>query len=227
MQDVVAASRKSSLLKLLKPPSPSLNLRNRYLRNLAKQLREDESRLLDIGSGGRKLIPEAINMDIERFENVNIVGDATRMPFKGNSFDFVVISAVLEHVEKPGLVVEEISRILTPGGGVYVENPFLQPFHADPNDFQRYTINGLMKLFDGFKVEDNGVCVGPCSAVAFFLRKLATVYITNGHLSKAVEYVVAYFTFWIKYFDLLFWPAKRLHIVASGLYVVLRKPSAD
>ena len=39
-------------------------------------------------------------------------------------------------------------RVLKPGGYIYSEVPFLQGFHADPDDYQRYTLQGLKILFN-------------------------------------------------------------------------------
>ena len=45
-----------------------------------------------------------------------VVGDATILPFGGNLFDVVACSQVYEHVAKPGLLADEIWRVLRPGG---------------------------------------------------------------------------------------------------------------
>ncbi len=45
-----------------------------------------------------------------------VPGDATRLPFDDNSFDFVTGLDFLHHVEKPGLALAEIRRVLKPGG---------------------------------------------------------------------------------------------------------------
>lgn len=45
-----------------------------------------------------------------------ILGDASKIPFKKNSFDKVVMSEVIEHVEDEGRVLSEIYRVLKPKG---------------------------------------------------------------------------------------------------------------
>ncbi len=226
MQELVGLSRKSKLSKLIKPPSPSLNYNNRYLRNLVSKAEATGEIIIDVGSGGRRLTPNSINLDIDLFGYVDIVGDACHIPLKNQSVNLVILSAVLEHVRKPTLVVNEIHRILKKNGEVYVENPFMQPFHADPDDFQRYTLYGLSTLFDNFKIVESGVCVGPFSAMAFFIRKFSTVFFANAFASKAIEFTVGWLTFWIKYFDWIFKKVNKIHIVASGIYLLLKKTNA-
>lgn len=43
-------------------------------------------------------------------------GDATRLPFPDGEFDAVSAMDFLEHVDDPGAVIAEISRVLRPGG---------------------------------------------------------------------------------------------------------------
>jgi len=223
MQDLVGLSRKSKFLNLIKPPSPSLNYNKRYVRKLVRKAEAIGEIIVDIGSGGRRLTPNSINLDINLFEYVDIVSDACHIPLKNHSVNLVIISAVLEHVREPILVVTEIHRILKKNGEVYIENPFMQPFHADPDDFQRYTLYGLSNLFDNFKIVESGVCVGPFSAMVFFIRKFSTVFIANAFISKAIEFIVGWLTFWIKYFDWIFKKIKKVHIVAGGIYLLLKK----
>lgn len=50
-------------------------------------------------------------------ETVNYVqGDAYKIPFPDGSFEVITAMDFLEHVDKPELVVKEISRLLKPGG---------------------------------------------------------------------------------------------------------------
>ncbi len=43
-------------------------------------------------------------------------GDATRLPFADNSFDRVITSEVLEHIEADTAAITELARVLKPGG---------------------------------------------------------------------------------------------------------------
>lgn len=223
MDTLTGISRKSRLFKIIRPPEPCLNYQTRYVKRLVSSAEKDRQTVLDIGSGGRQLASNTINVDISAFDHVDVISDAGLLPFKNRSVDLVLITAVLEHVPHPYEVVAEIHRVLKTGGRVYVEVPFLQAFHADPMDFQRYTLNGLINLFAKFEVLEKGVCVGPFSAVVFFARKFATIFFRNLYIAKGVELVIGWLIFWIKYFDWLVIGFQRLHVVASGTYLLLTK----
>ena len=51
------------------------------------------------------------------------LGDGERLPFPDEAFDFVLCSEVLEHVSAPGRLLEEVARILRPGGTLYLTFP--------------------------------------------------------------------------------------------------------
>ena len=93
-----------------------------------------------------------------------------RLPFASNAFGGALSTAVLEHVRRPGAAMAEIARVCAPGGLVYIEVPFLQGFHASPNDYQRYTSSGVAELLRDFQDVEVGVCVGPSSALSWVLR---------------------------------------------------------
>jgi len=52
-----------------------------------------------------------------------LVGDAQELPFDDESFDVVVCSEVIEHVEHPGNVLSEINRVLVPDGVLVLSTP--------------------------------------------------------------------------------------------------------
>ena len=51
----------------------------------------------------------------DRFQGV-LRGDATMLPFADASFDHVIVSEVLEHIQHDVAAIAEITRILKPGG---------------------------------------------------------------------------------------------------------------
>ena len=54
-------------------------------------------------------------------------GDATRLPFPDNTFDCVVTSEVLEHIQNDVAAIAELHRVLKPGGTLGVTVPTWWP----------------------------------------------------------------------------------------------------
>ena len=54
-------------------------------------------------------------------------GDATRLPFPDNTFDCVVTSEVLEHIQNDVAAIAELHRVLKPGGSLAVTVPTWWP----------------------------------------------------------------------------------------------------
>ena len=78
-----------------------------------------KGRVLDLGAGRspyKKFFKEAkeyIKLDSFDYEDIDITADVTKkLPIKDSSFDSVVCIQVLEHVNKPQKVVDEIHRTL-------------------------------------------------------------------------------------------------------------------
>lgn len=67
-----------------------------------------------------------------------------------NAYDFVVLDEILEHVERPWLGVEEVRRILKPGGCLVTSSPFMIAEHKVPRDYWRFTKDGLAVLLSDF-----------------------------------------------------------------------------
>jgi len=64
------------------------------------------------------------------------VADASRLPFKSESFDLVVMLEVIEHVGNEEQTIAEIHRVLKPSGKLLISTPntglftFLDPFNV-------------------------------------------------------------------------------------------------
>jgi SAM-dependent methyltransferase len=86
-----------------------------------------------------------VNLDLTT--EPNLFADVSALPVQGQSVDVVICTEVLEHLSDPQSCAAEILRILKPGGMALLSVPFLYPVHADPEDFQRFTADGLKRLF--------------------------------------------------------------------------------
>jgi 2-polyprenyl-3-methyl-5-hydroxy-6-metoxy-1,4-benzoquinol methylase len=64
----------------------------------------------------------------------------------GRQFDVVIAEQVLEHVRDPWQAMRNMARLCTPNGLVVVTTPFLVRRHPAPNDFWRFTEEGLQVL---------------------------------------------------------------------------------
>ena len=210
------------------------NLR-RFGEALSTAARRDRARILNVGGGGRPLPPDAldwfvrqavINVDIVQNQRIACLADAQRLPFASNAFAGTFSTAVLEHLPDPQQAVAEMRRVCKPGALVYVEVPFLQGFHASPNDFQRFTRSGLQYLFREDADVEVGVCAGPSSALSWALRGFLTGFLTgfsrNRTATRAAEFIAAWLTVPVKFLDRLVADRPAAEDLASGLYLFAR-----
>jgi len=107
------------------------------------------------GSGGlahyQKDFPAgSIGLDIDEPAKPDVLGDALYLPFIDASLPFVHCEALLEHVPEPHKVVDEVYRVLKPGGQAFFYVPFLYPYHESPDDYFRFTKSGMAYLCRNF-----------------------------------------------------------------------------
>jgi SAM-dependent methyltransferase len=89
------------------------------------------SLFLDAGAGFRNVYrPNVVNAEIAMFPSTDVLCFGDSLPFDDDTFDGVLSFAVLEHVEDPFRVTEELVRVVKPGGRIVVDWPFLHPFTA-------------------------------------------------------------------------------------------------
>lgn len=119
---------------------------------------DTNSTILDLGSGERRLIlPNIWNADASRNKYLDVILDAHQLPFKDNIFDLIICEHLLEHVKKPWIVIEEIFRVCKKGGIIYIEVPFMTPYHGRPNHYFNMTKHGLEQLCEKFEKIKSGV----------------------------------------------------------------------
>lgn len=230
--------RPSLLRKVAKfflPPHHSLYFKS--LRNSHEEGQELEGFLkkhpdlpliLNIGSLSKNLQslhPHIINLDISFYPHIDLVADAHQLPFQDESIDMILFKNVLEHVRSPMVVLSEIHRVLKNGGFLYVKIPFLQPFHAVPDDFQRYTVSGMKELFKDYETLEFGISVGPSSAVSWILREYLAIFTSFGNLKLYHVGLIfwGWMTFWIKYMDFFFRKNFLSDRLSSAFYAIYQK----
>ena len=147
---------------------------------LADHLKKDSKILIigggTIGSGAdyffsmlKKKVIKINSIDVYFSQNITAIADAHYLPFENESYELVIIQAVLEHVINPNRVVEEIYRILKNNAIVYAETPFMQCVHEGPYDFTRFSHSGHRWLFKKFKEISSGAHHGAFSSSLFIL----------------------------------------------------------
>lgn len=86
--------------------------------------------------------------------NPHVSGDIQKLPFKTASVDGVLVKCVLEHLPEPQKAVDEIHRVLRPGGLVVSTTPWLHPYHGTGgmknSDYYRYSRDALRHMFRGY-----------------------------------------------------------------------------
>jgi SAM-dependent methyltransferase len=182
--------------------------------------------VLNVGGGPRRESVDEITLNIGPFRNVDIVGDGHHIPVANATFDGVFSLAVLEHVPDAPRVVSEMLRVLKPGGWLYSEVPFIFFFHGYPSDYQRYTLEGMKRLFAGLEDARFGMTHGPVSA-ALQCGKMALQLLLPPRprlLRKAFNGTYRLVLFPLKYLDLLLRDRAEAHVMAGGFYVIGRKP---
>jgi SAM-dependent methyltransferase len=121
----------------------------------------DDAMILDCGGGDRRFGDDRVyNLEYLEFELPDLFGDGLCLPFADDSFDLIMSQAVLEHVPDPQRAVDEMIRVLKPGGQLYVEIAFMQPLHAVPSHYMNVTPHGIAHLCRALEVLESGTFGG-------------------------------------------------------------------
>jgi SAM-dependent methyltransferase len=126
-----------------------------FVARCAREL-EPGTRVLDAGAGEapyRELFEHCEYRTSDWSESVHpgarradVIASLADLPLADASFDAVLCTQVLEHVDDPAAVLAELHRVLRPGGGLWLTVPLTWPLHEEPFDFFRYTPYALTNL---------------------------------------------------------------------------------
>jgi SAM-dependent methyltransferase len=181
--------------------------------------------VVSVGGGPDRWGDQITNLNIDRFPNVDVVGDAYALPYADGSVDGILCWAVIEHLEFPERAVAEMHRVLRPAGLALFNTPFLQAFHAYPNHFQNLTVVGQDRMLEraGFTIEASGA-----QGATFALIDLVSVYVRSFLPGRVVGGVIARL---LRLLAVLTAPLDRRlavhprgHVVASNVFSLARKP---
>lgn len=94
-----------------------------------------------------------VGIDMLAGPGVDIVADISKPDGAdlGGPYALVICCAVLEHVERPWVFAENLSKLIRPGGRLYIAAPWVWRFHPYPDDYWRFSWRGVQVLFPDFE----------------------------------------------------------------------------
>jgi SAM-dependent methyltransferase len=188
---------------------------------------------LDIGAQNSPyaaFFPRRIGLDIRPGAGVSIIGDARTLGIGDATVDTVLCTEVLEHLNEPQNAIDEMFRVLRPGGELLLTTRFLFPLHDAPDDYFRYTKYGLRHLLRRFEIlelQEETTAVG---TLAVLLQRLGMQAETLGWTPLRAAWLLAAqaarpFSFLItKEYGDSRRRAPEQGIMTSGYHVACRKP---
>jgi SAM-dependent methyltransferase len=130
-----------------------------------------------------------VGVDVVENPHADLVGSVEALPVDDASFDLVLCTQVLEHVDDPLRAVSELRRVTAPGGRVLASTHGVQWYHPSPTDHWRWTHTGLRLLFErggdwsSLSVEP---AAGSGSALAMLIANYAEVALRRGIAARGV-----------------------------------------
>lgn len=181
------------------------------------------------GAGATKQSLRVIALDLEASAGVAVRGDAHRIPLKSESVDCVICVSVLEYLRDPFLTLREIRRVLKPGGLVYLNAPFVFPYHPPPPDLFRFSMAGLRVLAEGFEEIRVGYNRGPASTFCHILVHFVAL-CGSFNSQQAYGFLLdgaRWMFFWVKYVDKWIGHWHAAPVLHSGAFFLGRKRTEE
>lgn len=133
---------------------------SKFLKNCGKKY-DKKGLLLDIApqvhEGAKPYFKKAkiLTLDIDPKARATYIADLCKNNkeiIPGNYFDFIVCTEVLEHTLSPFSAVNEMYRMLKPGGLLFLSAPFNFRIHGPLPDCWRFTEHGLREMLKRFDI---------------------------------------------------------------------------
>lgn len=131
------------------------------------------------------------NLFIDKYCDLNLP-----LPLEDGTYDTIILSDVLEHIQKPHLLWEEMYRVMNSDGSLLLNVPFFYWLHADPYDYLRYTKYALRAMAEevGFDIVSIGTVGGAPEVLADMIAKLTVTIPFIGKFSaRSIQYIISLF----------------------------------
>jgi SAM-dependent methyltransferase len=102
-----------------------------WYRQIAAEVPAGPGDVLELGSGAgfmKEFLPGLITSDVFAVEGVDLIVDATELPFGDGELRGIVMSNVFHHLSDPRRFLDEATRCLRPGGRVVMLEPWNTPW---------------------------------------------------------------------------------------------------
>lgn len=153
-----------------------------------------------------------------------IVSENERIPVENGSQELVLSTQVLEHIKDPDFYLSECYRLLKKAGLIILSTHGIWPYHAYPDDYNRWTRRGLEGIVKkhGFQILAVYPILGPFASVIQFemliiAERLMKLKIT-GKIILAILSLAGNALIWIE--DKIVAPTKTSD---SSLFVICAK----
>ena len=158
---------------------------------------EPGARVLDAGAGECRHAPlfaaqryTGVDLGVGdakwNYGKLDAIADLTRLPFRAAAFDAALSVVTLEHVKDPRGAVEEMARVLRPGGRALLIVPQEWEVHQAPHDYFRYTRQGVR-----FLAESAGLVAESIEPAGGFFRLLSRRMLNALQFFPGILFVVA------------------------------------
>ncbi len=179
--------------------------------------------ILELGGGPNSLNRKGVvNLDVNNYATVDVIGDARRIPFLNNTFDAIICNSVLENIWEVDMVVSESYRIIKNGGFVFFCVPLICARHHT-FDYHRWTLPGLVKLFERFEIMDKGTILGPGMYVNHIVKTIIFSCFSHNIFSNLISLIAAWVLFPIRFLDYIGKRSKDLESCSHTIYIIAQK----
>ena len=148
--------RKKFLLEFLNDGrTPARALSDNYMLQALRYL-QCEGCVIELGAGGdyyRKMMPSSQNYLLSNIApGYDYSLDMESLDLPSNSVDAFVSVFAIEHTYNYQKSIDEIYRVLKPGGRFLLLAPFMYYYHGAPDDYFRFSSSALDRMLENFNI---------------------------------------------------------------------------